>query len=215
MKKLLYLLLAISLFASCKKDSNDDTTPTPSTGGNNNNTGGSITINSTNQVSMKVDGTPLSKIENGSNVESSVHSNSLLAPYPDTSHGIWGSSLYNPSATETYINITKGGLKFIGAPASNTAFKNFFNPGTYSYDVSGSTYLTGIEISLFENSVFYSSSMGSQAGSSFTITDMVEVTGGSYYAVKVRATFHCKVYDGVGGIKTLTEGIYVGHFMNF
>jgi hypothetical protein len=213
MKKLIYLCLVLAIVSSCKKDSDNDTpAPTNNTGNNNNNGSGTITINSPDQVSMKIDGVPTSKVADGINISADVGSYGNMDTPPDTSYGVYGSSLNSVSIAETYISIDKGRLYFLGWPASNTAFKTFFNPGAYSY---ATTPELGITISMYQNGVGWSTNNGSQSGSTFNITDMQEVTAGGSYGVKIRCTFSCKLYDSLGNVKTITEGIYVGHFENF
>jgi hypothetical protein len=210
MKKLIYLCLALIMVSACKKDSDNETpAPTPTPTGNTN-TGG-ITVNSVSQVSVKIDGVPFAKVVDGTNVEEVNSSYSAVNPMPDTSRGRYASSLSNPITSEMYIEVGKGEIVMQGWGPSDATFKAFFNPGSYSYST---TWLNGVYIMMEIGGVEYSTlNPGSQAGSTFTITDRLEFTGG-LYSVKVKITFNCKLYNASGGVKTVTEGTYIGYFQN-
>jgi hypothetical protein len=105
-------------------------------------------------------------------------------------------------------------MRWVGYAPANTAFKAFFNPGTYSYSPDA---VNGLKISYYESGTEWSTDLGSQdqTGSSFVVTDNREQSGTSDYTVKIKATFNCKLYDGSGQSKIFTEGVFIGFFSNF
>ena len=94
---------------------------------------------------------------------------------------------------------------------SNVTFKAFFS-NTFNYTDLGNdgiTILWGDEANVDWTT---DSGSGDQTGSAFTITSVVDEPGQANYTVRVTATFNCKLYDGLGNSKTLTNGKYFGVF---
>ena len=210
MKTTNILLAAMIALSSCSKK--DDTSTPNNTSTNNTNTGGgnSITINSSHQVWMKIDGNVYSKIVDGNNIENSVGaSKSINLPNPTTA--VYQSFFDNPNTSEGYFGVEKGTLTFSGSVADSATFHSFYTTGSLSYSPSA---FNGIRITYFDSTGdIWSTDFGSsdQTGSAFNITD-IRTFNIFDYTVVIRATFNCKVYNLTGGVKTLTEGVFVGSF---
>lgn len=213
MKTVYLMLIAALCLTSCSKDDDDAAQPNNSSQ-NNNTSGNSITINSNAQVWMKIDGNVYSKIVEATNtISSGVGADKEIAGFPDTSSAIYASFLYDDNTLNSYFSIDKGELIFLGGEPDTTTFKNFFNPGNYSYTAGA---LNGIVIAYYDsNNERWSTDQGSgdQTGSIFTITE-IKTNNVFDYTVTVRVTFNCKVYNNTGQSKTLTEGVYIGGFAN-
>jgi hypothetical protein len=206
MKKiiLLFSVLALAASWSCKKDN----TTTPSTS-NNNTTNTGVTINSSPQVTGKLDGVAYSKISGTGGVQDGTGSDLSLVGFPDTSSGKY-SSFFDDGNAITYFDVSKGTLYFPGNPPSDSAFKAFFKTGTY-YFSNGA--MDGFVLSYYDASNTQWTTNGVQTGS-FVITEAKEQTLLGYYYIKVKASFSCKFYDGLGNSKTFTDGVFVGYFCN-
>ena len=219
MKKLNLILLMLPVMAvwSCKKSSTTPTTTTPTP------TSTAVTVNSTPQYSFKADGTTYSKVEDGSSVTVNLSADRNSGVNPgDSGSATYASSFDDAGGSVTYFSVSKSRLKFpalcSGCTAlypANSDFKAFFNTRSYSYGNGLTVY--GIELTWRDNSgVQWSTSMGSgnQSGSSFSITDMKDMSQlGNYYVV-IKASFNCTLYNSVGQSKILTEGIVVTDFEN-
>lgn len=211
MKKVYLTLIVVISLISCSKNKDDASTPNNS--GNPTPTGNSITINSSYQVWVKIDGNTYSKIMNGNNILEGVGADKSIAGLPDTSSASWSSFLYDNNTLQSYFAVDKGRMIFFGAFPDTASFKSFYSPASYSYSIGAQN---GIVISYQDsNNVLWSTDQGSgdQSGSSFVITDRKTYTI-TDYTVVIRATFNCKVYNSSDQSKTLTEGIYVGEFSN-
>ncbi len=211
MKTVYLMLIAAPFLASCSKkdDSSQPNNSIPATpvGGN------SITINSSHQVWMKIDGNVYSKIVNGNDIMPGVSADKQIAGLPDTSSGSYGSFIYDNNTSNSYFAVDKGRMIFFGSQPDTMSFKNFFSTGSYSYSAGAQN---GISISYYDsNNALWSTDQGTgdQTGSTFTITDR-KTNNAFDYTVIIRAIFNCKVYNSSGQSKTLTEGVYVGDFAN-
>jgi hypothetical protein len=218
MKKIIILsslCLAVVFSPSCKKKKKTEepapattttgATPTPT----------AISVSSTPQVKFDVDGTTKSYIADGGDYNSDRGS-SLSIGTP-TSSGSWSSGISKISPYKDIVDIEKGTLTYsaTGHP-DNTMFKNYFAVGSYSYSPAGLSIISGMTFAFWDDSnVKWSTELGTgvQTGSAFTIVEIAEenITD---YDIKVYATFNCKVYDGNGNSKTITNGKYVGSFGN-
>ncbi len=210
MKHTLILAFALTtLVFGCKKK--DNTTPAadpaPTTTGGT--TTGAITISSVPQATFVLDGVSKSYVSNNNTIFSGSSNGSSGGD-----NFVYGSGLDDGNAI-TFISIDKGTLVTGGSGyPTNAVFKAFFSTGSKSYSASAAN---GIEISMYDASgVSWSTSLGSQTGSTFTIDQNQDDPDllGNYY-LKVKASFSCKLYDASGNVKVLTNGVYVGDFGNF
>ncbi len=204
----LFLVLVLITSACSKNDENDDSS--------NTNTGGTttITIDSPWQYSAKVDGTAFGLAE-GATVIGSYSGGGSIATPPDSSLAFYGSALMDSSFTFSYFDIHRNGHYFLGYPAENADFRNFFYIGSYPYTELNTN---GIYVHWRDESgTTWGSDYGSadQTGSNFVIDQIKEINGQIDYTLKVLAHFNCKLYDGNGNSKTLTEGKFVGQFANY
>jgi hypothetical protein len=208
-KTLLAALAILFVFASCKK-SNSTSNNNNNSGNNNNND----TTAYTYYYQATIDGTVYKEtVTNSNNV---IAGSSLDGGGPSASF----SADIAPEAdsippNETGFAVTKG-VYVDYTDVTDSAFKAFFNPGTYPF--ASSFGASGITISWSDHSgVDWESNNtpGTQTGSNFTITKVENTSGtlsnGTYY-VTVTATFNCILYDGNGNSKTVTNGTFVGIF---
>lgn len=128
----------------------------------------------------------------------------------------------DPKPGLTIIEVSKG-IFFNYSLATNSAIKDFFAPGSYSYisadslnfpNASGISIIWGDK----ENKLWgteYGS--GDQTGSSFKIISVEEDYDPTVlYALKVKMQFTCKLYkEDTGEMKQLTNGEMVGAFARF
>ncbi len=214
MKHTIIAALVLSSFIfGCKKK--DDTTPeaeaTPTTTGT---TGSSVNAGSTPQVKFSVDGTPYSYVQ-------SMGSTPYLANGQANNGSLTGGvgtmtvgTLFMNVPGSTIMTIYKRNLNVTTSGTSNTVFANFFPKTTHPY--YSSTVTDGVAISWFDASgTEWKSSNGSQTGSVFTIVDtQSSIDGNGEANMKVYATFNCKVYNSTGTVKTITNGQFVGLYIN-
>ncbi len=213
---LLSVVIAICIFGCKKKESTPDapaTTTSGTTTGGTTTGGGStiIDVNSTPQTTFAINGSPVTYIADevvntsGSGVGSSGGDNFN-----------YSSGISNMSGTIEYIGFTKGTLNTAGTGnPTDAVFKAFFALGSKPYSLN---YVSGIEASMTDAAgVTWTTSKGTgnQTGSTFTIDQILDSPdlSGIYYA-KVKISFSCKLYDGSGNVKTITNGVYVGYFGN-
>lgn len=192
-------------FSGCSKDddNNDNTTPT--------NPG--VTVNSEYQATFKVDGVAVSIVNGVSGTQSLTSNQTLSATFPDSSESTMGFGMYKDVGgnTQSLFHIDKGTYKFIGW--DSTAFTAFFAKQSWPYSINAAN---GIAIAYFDaNGTIWATDLGTanQTGSSFVIEDTkLQDFFGSYY-MTVKATFNCKVYDGTGASKVITDGVGVFDFL--
>lgn len=200
-------VLITLIFGCKKKESTPEPDPAPSTTGSS--TTGGITINSVPQATFVLDGVSKSYITNNTTIYSGSSNGSSGGD-----NFVYGSGLDDGNSI-TYISIDKGTLVTGGTGnPTDAVFKAFFSTGSKSYSPNA---VNGIEIAMSDaNGVSWSTSLGSQAGSTFNIDQNQDSPDaiGNYY-LKVKATFSCKLYDASGNVKVLTNGVYVGEFGNF
>ncbi|MBI3519687.1 MAG: hypothetical protein HY062_10065 [Bacteroidetes bacterium] len=210
MRKIILASLVLSTFVfGCKKKSNSTTpeeTQSTTTGGTP--SGPSITSSTTPQATFNLDGVSKSYISNN---------NTIFGGSGSSGTGT-GSTSYSSDIDDgnsvTYINISKGTLTYTASAPTDIQYEAFYPISSIPYSVNAAN---GVEISIFINGVEWSTSKGTanQSGSTFNITEKVGYTDlTSTFYVKVKATFSCKVYDGSGASKTITNGVYIGDFGN-
>jgi hypothetical protein len=203
------VLIALLAFTACKKKTSDPepdpapTTTTTTTGGTTGSTP-TIDVNSTPQVSYSLAGTAVSYVTDEVNyIAGSGSSGSVSYTYD---------SNINNDGSKVYFNITKGTINTGGGSPDDDVFKTLFPVGTAPYTVNAAN---GVEVSIWDaNDVMWSTSLGSQSGSTFNIVQTKDQPE-NYFYIKTYITFSCKVYNAAGAMKTITNGKYVGHFGNF
>jgi len=212
MKKTTFLLigLIVSVFSivSCKKK--DDPAPAPTTP----TTTAPTSINSTRQATFKLDGTKVSYVFGNANFDMSYGAGGGIGSGGSPTTRYFDASIGNVSGVG--ITITKGTLVVAaGGYPSDAEFATFFPVGTVAYSPALSN-PNGIEISYWDGTTQWKSNFGTadQTGSAFSIVDRKFTTMGGDYTVKTYLTFNCKLYDGSGNVKTLTDGVFIGDFAN-
>lgn len=211
MKISYYFLCCLLLIAgSCSKNDDDD-----DSGGSGGTTNTTINIDSPWQYTMKVDGTTDAKVENGTTVSGVWSNNTSLATWPDSTINNYNSALYNPANGSTYFEVYRNGHKYVGATAADSVFLHYFDAGSYAYSMED---FNGVSIRWMDsNGDVWATDFGTadQTGSAFVIDQVKVMTGYSDYTVKVLSHFNCKLYNGLGQSKTVTDGKYVSLFQNF
>ena len=207
------LVLFVFVIGCKKKDSNntpEETQPTTTGSTTGGTTGGSsITATTAPQATFALDGVSTSYISNGTTIYGGS----------GTSGGGSGATVYSSDIDDgnsvTYININKGTLTYTTSIPTDNQFKAFYPISSIPYSVNA---VNGVEVSIFIGGTEWSTSKGTanQTGSTFNIVQTVDNPdlSGTFY-LKVKATFSCKVYDGAGNSKTITNGLYIGDFGNF
>jgi hypothetical protein len=213
MKKLFTTICVLSvsslIILSCKKNT---TTATPAASSSTGGTTGATSVNSTPQVTYSMGGTNYSYVVNNSTYFSGSSVSKSLNASPTPSTVIFSADI-NDNNTISYLNINKGKMSFTGASSpDSTTFKAYFPVGTVAYSANA---LNGIEITSYDGTTLWSTSTGSQTGSTFNIVATKPTWGGGYLYMKFYATFSCKLYDPSGlNPKTITNGVFVGEFGN-
>jgi hypothetical protein len=207
---LLFMMLVI-FTSGCKKKEDDD----DSSSSNGSGSTSGITIDSPWQYTIKVDGTTYTKTENDAEVDGVWSNNTELNTWPDSSTNNYNAALYNNISGDTYFEIYRNGHRYVGATAENSEFLHYFDAGSYPYSVEN---VNGVSIRWVDsNGITWGTDIGTgdQTGSQFTIDQTKEATGYNYSTIKVLSHFNCKLYNGLGQSKTLTDGKYVCKFQNF
>lgn len=205
-KQLLILLMcsAMAVFSGCSKDDDDNNnnpgpTPTPTP----------VTVNSEPQVAFKLDGTSLNYVTGGINPYSSYFGNSsLMNTWPDSSETTYGFGFENILTGNYVMEFHKGTFKHM-IPSDSADFTDFFPKQTIPYSIDAED---GIMIRFYDGTgTLWSTDQGSanQTGSVFKIDDRKPFLFASEKYIKVKFSFNCKVYDGSGASKTITNGVGV------
>ncbi len=200
----LLLLLSIS---SCKKDSSTTTTTTT----NNN---GAPAITSTYYFQAKIDGVWVTYQANdiswvsgygsasgGGTTDYYLIERAFVSDFAETNSGgvsILKDNVFDVNDYPTRYSLFTLGSKPYGKEKTLTA--NPVEGGLVSYTLNG---------------VEWSSNLGTsdQTGSTFSITEFVDNTDGASKKI-VGATFSCKLYNGLGGVKTVTNGKFRGRIID-
>lgn len=201
-----FLIIVFSI-ASCKKDSTNTTN-------NNTNTGGAPAITSSYYFQAKIDGTWVTWQANDI---------SWVSGYGSASGG--GTTNYfliERSDVSDFNETNSGG---IGILKDNVIDINDY-PTRYSLFTTGAkpygkqktmaaNPVEGALVSYTVDGVEWSSNLGTsdQTGSTFSITEFIDNTDGASKKI-VGATFSCKLYNGLGGVKTVTDGKFRGRIID-
>jgi ribosomal protein S4E len=124
----------------------------------------------------------------------------------------YSASIYKANTGQIYLEIDRGTLSFWGSVPDTTTFKNYFTTGSIAYSVNAAN---GIQIIMSDTGATWSTSNGSQTGSTFSIVAVKEqwISGNQY--IKFLANFNCTLYDQNGlNPKTITNGVFLGYFEN-
>jgi hypothetical protein len=205
MRKSIYLILLVFVsFVSCKKK--EDPSPGNQTNNTNNNTNTSADQNPTSTATYYLvffDGTSAVKLEQS---VSGVYNGSVSGggtDYVTTGGGFYG-------LDENYDPIFKGGISFGknygGFPDHDEAYNSYSTGGNSFGNESAQT--TGFIIEYKDASgTYWTSDKGTadQTGSAITVNSKTAYNSLSL-AYIIDGTFNCKIYDGNGNSRTLTNG---------
>lgn len=201
------LLMALSI-SSCKKDTSTTTTT------NNNNNNGAPAVTSTYYFQAKIDGAWVTFQANdiswvsgygtssgGGTTNYYLIERADVSDFNDANSGGFG--ILKDNVVDIYDYPTRYSLFTIGSKSygkEKTQTTNAVEGALVSYTVNG---------------VEWSSNLGTsdQTGSTFAITEFVNNTDGASKKI-VAGTFSCKLYDGLGGVKTLTNGKFRGRIID-
>jgi hypothetical protein len=200
--------LTLTIASSCKKDKEaDPVTPTPSGGGTT-----TTDVNSSYQATFTLDGTAVSYLQSNPNFQIVHSSNNSINTTGGPSTFMYGTFV---GVTDTVgLEVDKGTISMMcncNDPGDST-FYAYFAPATIPYSPNT---MNGVTVTYWNGSVMWRSDLGTadQTGSVFKIVGRKDVTTTfSDYTVKVYATFNCKLYDGMGHVKTLTNGVLISSF---
>lgn len=202
------VLFASILSLSCEKEdenNNNNNTTTSSTTSTTSSTTSTSSNSSSYYFSATIDGKSVSLSDASSGYEVTLGSSSsggyfhyeeqysyFLNSYetPTNSGGIEICKIFSYSETEN------------GNYPSCTQIKAMFKTGSYTFSKGDSD---GVKVIYYdENGTLWSSALGTaeQTGSVFTVSDHSTTA----YGAVTTATFNCKLYDGNGNSKTLTNG---------
>lgn len=210
MKKVKYfalLLVAGTLgfgLTSCDKDDDND----------DNNNSGTLT-EATNYAAVgTVDGQSVNITDGYVTINHTGSNTGIL-----TSNVVFGTKVQNTVSDATpAVEVRFGDLYYSSNNyADKDLFYNYFVTGsgqfTYGIDASGSTSERKVNIIYTDaNGDVWRTTDGSgaQAGSTFEITQMLQLNKESGYVLKFRAKFHCNLYNGDGDMITADFTNFVG-----
>lgn len=197
-------------FSSCKKKDSNTT--------NNSNSSGAPTITSNYYFQANIDGSWVTYQHNNTTLFAGLGSTTYSVG--DTIKGYM-----ELSGITDFAEINGGGITAIGV---NKMFEldsldlfNLFASGSRSYGIfhSDSTpvkFTSGVTVTILENGKYWSTDLGTgnQTGSSFTITEFIDNNIDFVSEKIVSASFNCKLYDGLGNSKTVTNGKYRGRVID-
>ena len=194
-------LLAISLFNSCKKE--EEVIPVALVNG-----GGVVSNIAGRHVAFTLDGNSKTFESGVSNVTNSVEEmgSGTINNYVMVNGGTF---LSMSTYEKLSIHLIKG---FVGVPTSQQK-EAMFSVGNYGYGKEYANPLVegGFIWYVDANGTEWRTDNGTanQTGSSFEIKSIVTTSGmDAYYGKKImQVEFNCKLYDGNGNTKTITNGI--------
>jgi hypothetical protein len=212
MKNRIFISIIISCglltAVSCKKKKEDEPVPVaPAAPAST-----ALSINSDYQAKYTLNGTNVSDVNGGSdfNMYNVVEASTNPIGYGPSTFAY--GSFIGKMTNDVGIDVLKGTITLPngGSPPSDSEFMALFPTGAAAYSAGAAN---GVIVSYWDGSVYWRSDLGTadQSGSTFNIVDRKAVTA-SDYSVKVYATFNCKVYDGNGNSKTITNGTFIGVF---
>lgn len=223
--KLSLFVLVVGL-ASCKKD--EDTPIIPLVPG-----GITLDANDPSQFHASIDGIPFSIQLDTTYIDTTGERIILLGG--DTMGRVYKSILFDTVRNEPAAWIYLGLNKYIfdGPPApihllpTEDEFDFFFTNGmeTYADPGMGVGYFPFADttVEAMRGAAFFYrdtvndvvwSTQGPQNGSYFHVDTIAPLTLFGQYHIKARMTFQCKLYDGSGAVRNLTNGVFIGIFRN-
>lgn len=228
MKQLLKLSLFVLVvaLASCKKD--EDTPIVPLTPA-----GISLHPDDPSQFHASIDGIPFSIVLDTTYIDTTGQENFMIGG--DTLGRIYHSILKDTVRDEpaAWIHLGLNTFLFDGPPPplhilpTEDEFDNFFKKGmeTYADPGTGKGYfpfgdttenmMRGAAFFLRDtvNNVIWST-QGPQYGSFLHVDTIAPLDNIGEYYIKARMSFSCKLYDGNGAVRNLTNGVFIGIFRN-
>jgi hypothetical protein len=207
---LLVLIAASTLIHSCKKESEPAPVPEPAPP-----TGGAPTITSSFYFQAKIDGAWVTYQDGVGQFASGMSSTN------------YGSTTNQEEQGALLINYStfRGGsifmLKTLEMPSASD-YEGMFAVQSYNYGINADTpgHPTGIDGAgvgfIDPDGVMWRTDEGTgdQTGSTFKITEYITNPDASSPKI-CKAVFSCKLYDGNGNIKTLTDGILRGRVLHY
>lgn len=225
-------LLKLSFFAtvtlgfaltSCKKDEDTPITPLVQTGT-------PLSPDDSAQFHASIDGVPFSIQLDTIYLNNTDERTVVIGG--DTMGRVYKSILQDTILDEPAAGIYLGFNKFIMTVPNHilpteSEFNSFFLTGmeTYADPGTGAGYfpfadtteerMRGAAFFLRDtvNNVMWTT-QGPQPGSFLHVDTLAPVTLMGQYHVKARLTFSCKLYDGSGAVRNLTNGVFIGVFRN-
>lgn len=129
-------------------------------------------------------------------------------PGEGMSSASYTSAVVNSSETKG-LGIGKGILQFNGTQPERLEFNAFFAKGIVPFQTENDK--QGIVLGWLNNGEYWSSDLGDQTGSSFTINDISE----NIFGMTIKASFSCKLYSSDGSRSiVVSNGEYVGQYNN-
>lgn len=196
-KKVLLLVASCAiLMFSCKKKSSDPAPVTPAPVST-----GAPSITSALYFQAKIDGAWVTFQDGIGNFSSGVSSSGNQIQQQDALF----MNYVNGQAASFFI------IKTFTSSPSNTDIEGMFGIKSYSFGNYNSN-IDGAGISYYDSSGQYwstDSGTGIQTGSTFSISEITAGVSGQAHKI-VKANFSCKLYDGNGNSKTLTNGVLRG-----
>jgi hypothetical protein len=197
MKKLLLLALSVALF-SCSSDSDSDSTSDSGVA----------------YIKGKLDGTAFNYTFNNSMSDEYFYS-AIQSTSSDGGDAVYsyGGMMYPMTFTPS-ISVAFDGMVATSDPAEESAlFDAAFDnaPENYLTDAQYQNDERGVDVQYeAANGDFYNTVYGSQSGSSFNVTSVVEGTDGGLKTATIKGTFSCKLYnsDNAADVINLTNGSF-------
>ena len=191
---------AVGLVA-CQSDDDDMATPD-----------NSINIHSSPVMQATFDGAEITIREGeGYLITHSAHYVNNVPPA--TSSAEYFSHFVRDPGMEQRFTVGIGTLHYTSDTQPTAAeFLAFFSNGDRPYTAGA---VNGVRIEwVDDNGKEWATDFGSadQTGSSFNIAQTQDISDTNGPRMKVRANFHCKLYDGAGGTMDVNSGVVVTHF---
>jgi hypothetical protein len=133
-----------------------------------------------------------------------------------TDYDIYEGTLIQDGLDDTKNNIYVHILKYFNHEPSVQEREAMLKMGSYGYGVSktSSATVNGASINYTDGTgKSWHSELGSQAGSSFNITEISDNPDGTSGKI-FKASFSCKLYDGSGGVIQVNNAVIRGKIFN-
>lgn len=198
MKKLIIYVLALSFITSCKKDKSDD----------NQDQFPFYFTATINGAAIKYEANDLtSQYECGTS-----------APYGaiGDDYDIYEGTVIQDGADPSKNNIYVHVLKYFDHDPTSAERLAMFKTGGYPYGLGSTSPSTidGVSIDYADaTGKEWSSELGSQTGSTFSISEIVDNPDNTSFKI-FKATFSCKLYDGSGGSVQVNNAVIRGKIYN-